>query len=165
MSSKKPRVNFARIRDNRLKQQQEADAPPPLPKDASDLYADSGPPDVPVSQPIKSQPVAEPASSPQRPEPSIAPAPTQPVKTKREAGVDESDMPNRVEARVSDAELQVIKQVVRKEKGRRSKATGEPSSFNRQDLVREGLLAICRDLEPEFDKKVRTMTAALKQVE
>jgi hypothetical protein len=75
MSSKKPRVNFARIRDNRLKQQQEADAPPPLPKDASDLYADSGPPDVPVSQPIKSQPVAEPASSPQRPEPSIAPAP------------------------------------------------------------------------------------------
>jgi hypothetical protein len=74
-------------------------------------------------------------------------------------------MPNRVEARVSDAELQVIKQVVRKEKGRRSKATGEPSSFNRQDLVREGLLAICRDLEPEFDKKVRTMTAALKQVE
>ena len=77
----------------------------------------------------------------------------------------EGDMPNRVEARVSDAELAVIKQVVRKEKGRRSKASGEPSGFNRQDLVREGLLAICRRMEPDFDAKVKKMTAALKEVE
>lgn len=152
-TNKKPRVNFAQVRDARMKQKQDQEAPPPLPKDAADLYADGSPPDIPVNPP---QAAPKPATD-QPTLKAVNPTPT-PL-------TEESEMPNRVEARVSEAELAVIRQVVRKEKGRRSKESGEPSGFNRQDLVREGLLAMCRELEPDFDAKVKKMTAVLKEVE
>ncbi|MFX4226470.1 MAG: hypothetical protein ACFHHU_00845 [Porticoccaceae bacterium] len=153
---------LAELRKNRqarANNTEQTEQVPALPKHASQMYTDALPPDVPVVPDSPAQDRSEEPAVPAKSEgPKKKPVPTA-------VPVSEKDMQNRVEARVSDAELAVIKQVVRKEKSKRSKQTGEPSGFNRQDLVREGLLAICRELDLEFDSKVKKMTDALKLME
>lgn len=143
----KGRVDFSRIRETRLKKQQETQSPPPLPENPADLYEDGFPTDVPVMD----------APAEQK---SNVPDPTQIGITTRQSQPDEDELSGRVEARVSEAELSVIKQLVRRRKAAFSNEGGE--GYNRQDLVREALLLHCRALDPDFDEKVKSMENAFK---
>tara|TARA_R110001583_G_scaffold195401_1_gene372753 strand:- start:22278 stop:22757 length:480 start_codon:yes stop_codon:yes gene_type:complete len=149
-----------RLRQQRAQRavpKQDEAEPPKLPKETTELYSEHLPPDVAYTE-SKVAEVMPSGARAAEPQPAPRPHPNKPVAQL----TSDDDLPIRVEARVSEAEAAVIKQVIRKRKNILTAETGELSGYNRQDLVREALLALCRQLDTEFDDKVSSLETALK---
>lgn len=150
--SKKAR-NFASFRQSQLSAVETSESPT-LPKDLTKIYNDETPSDVPAIGDVQK---ADKKAPDEKEETSVSVAIPEkpPLVTSGDIGT-----PVRAEARISEAENRVIALIVRREKARRKKESGI-DGFDRQTLVREALLKYVRELDPEFDKKVKKAEAFL----